>query len=115
MIVAGEVQYSVENEHFDFRRKRVPLLNRLTARGGNAYGEIAADFTCSRRGGIRREREDIGGLVFASEAAIEFALFRIGGEQDRYLAAEFRGATGLGKKAGECGGRRHAQITRWTP
>jgi hypothetical protein len=54
VVVAGQVQQTVENKHLDFSGERVALFGCVAQRRGDADGEIAGDLLGSDA--FRRER-----------------------------------------------------------
>jgi hypothetical protein len=43
VVVAGEMEEAVQDEHLDFDGQGVALASRLAERGGRADGEVAGD------------------------------------------------------------------------
>ncbi len=101
VIVAGEVEQAVQDEDLDFGGERVALFRCLAARGGDADGQVAGNFFLFLDEGVGGKGEDVGRLVFATEAAVEAADGLVGGEQDGDLAAQTDGGLGICEKAGE--------------
>jgi hypothetical protein len=89
MVVSGQMQKAVKDENLDLRRKRVSLASRLPASPVHADGNVACQLLFGSDPGDRfgGESENVGGLVFAQELAIQPAEGRIRGEKDRDLAA----------------------------
>ena len=88
MVVAGQVQQTVQNQDLDFRGERMALFS-LTQGSGHADGEVASDST--RAGAFGGKREHVGGFVFAAELAIELANCGVRCEQDSDLTAQTDG------------------------
>jgi hypothetical protein len=106
MVVAGQVEKAVKNQHSKLCGQRVAAGGGLLAGGGDADGQVArrALRSFQPRKLDRREREHIGGLVLAAELAVEAADILVGGEQDGDLAAEANSGLRQGKKAAEGAG-----------
>jgi hypothetical protein len=80
----------------------VILLDGLAKRCGNGDGQIASNFFGANA--IGWKRENVGGLVFVAELAVEFANGGVGGEQNGDLSFEADGGLRIGEKAGQGAG-----------
>lgn len=88
VIVAGQVQQSVQHQNLDLCSKGVSLRSCLAAGSGNTDGEVSGQLDGGPAELLGGKRENIGCLVFAAEVAIEPADAAICGEQHRYLATK---------------------------
>jgi hypothetical protein len=103
VVEAGEVKQAVEEEDADLVAEGVAEGVGLADGGVEGDGEVAGVV----RGELGRggEAEDVGGLVFAAEGAVEAAELGVGGEEDFDLAGEADGGAGTVEEAGEAGFR----------
>jgi hypothetical protein len=103
VVVAGEVQESVEHQYLELHSQGVATRSALAPSGGDADRQIACDpfrglWVLEGRGG---KRKNVGGFVLAAKALVEVADGLVGGEQGGDLTAQPDGGLGPGKKAGE--------------
>jgi hypothetical protein len=103
VIVASQVEQTMENEDLDLDSQGVALAAGLAEGGRHADGEIAGYFLENRLGG--RKGEHVGGFVLTAKLAIEAADGGVGGEQDGDASAETHGVLGAAEEAAEgaCG------------
>jgi hypothetical protein len=93
----------------------VILLDGLAKRCGNGDGQIASNFFGANA--IGWKRENVGGLVFVAELAVEFANGGVGGEQNgdlpfaslKLMPARGRGPN-LGRGGSSCAETRLARL-----
>jgi hypothetical protein len=94
------VQEAVEEEDFDLGGEGVAELQGLVGGDIERDGEVAGERRLA--GEVEgREGEDVGGRVFAAEAAIELLHGGAGGEQDGDFAEEADGGAGCLDEARE--------------
>jgi len=79
VIIAGEVQETVEDEHLDLSGKRMALLGGLTERRGYADSQVTGDLFRSWAGicALGGKRQNVCGFVLAAEPGVELANGRI--------------------------------------
>lgn len=76
MIVAGQVQHAVKNQDTQLVGARVPVA------GGVQAGDIGGDGDLTAFLGGSREGKYVGGVVFASEVAIQLLQAPVPGDQN---------------------------------
>ena len=108
VVVAGEVEQAVENQHLDLGGEGMALFEGLTERGGDRDGQVAGDFFGANA--IGGEGKHVGGLVFTAELAVEAADGEVGGELHGDFALEADGGLGQGQKTGQGAGGGQAEI-----
>jgi hypothetical protein len=99
MVLAGEVEETVEEEDADFGVERVAVGDGLAGGGVKRDGEVAGVLVCDFRG--RGEAEDVGGFVLAAIGAVEGSELGVGGEQDGYFARQTDCRSGTVEETGE--------------
>ena len=88
MIVAGQVQQPVKNQHLDLGGQRVPLFLALPLRRLHTDGHVACNVLCTPDEMLGAERQHIRRLVFAAKACVQVAHRRVAGQEHRHLTAQ---------------------------
>jgi hypothetical protein len=112
VIVTGQMQQPMQNQHLDLDSQRMLLLLGLAQRGGHAHGQIAGNLF--RANALSWKRKHIGGLVLAAKLAIQAAYRSIGGQLHIDLATQAHSRLRQQKKAAQCARRGNLFIlVRW--
>ena len=106
VVLAGEMEETVEEENFYFVAEGVAVGGGLARGSVERDGQVACVLFRELLG--RGEAEDVGGLIFAAEGFIELADGGVGGEKNVDLAAETYGETGAIEEARQAGRRERA-------
>src|SRR5690349_8608634 len=85
------MQHAVEHQDLQFVRDAVAIETRVVAGNLGGDGYVTA--------GRTREGEDIGRLVFATEAAVELAQALVAGDQNIHLTLDLCQNLGLADEA----------------
>jgi len=105
VVEAGEVEEAVEEEDAEFGFERVVEVRGLAGGGIERDGEVAGMLVSGGEAGhgLGGEAEDVGGLVLATEGAIEAFELGVGGEEDVDVAPESESGAGAVKEARQRG------------
>ena len=101
VVVAGEMEETMEDEDLQFTGEGVALIGGLAAGGFHADGQIAGHFFLALDEILGGERKHVGGFVFASELAVEAADGGVGGEEYGDVSAEADGLLGFSQETGK--------------
>jgi hypothetical protein len=93
------MEQAVEEEDFDLDGEGVVVKGGLAGGGFEGDGEVSGVLIGKGRG--CGEAQDIGGLVFAAEVAVESAEGGVSGEEDVDVAAEAGGEAGSAEEGSE--------------
>ena len=103
VIVTGQVQQAVEDQHFQLGSKGVAACGALPASGFDADGHVARRLLRGPEAWdwLGGKRENVGGLVLVQKAAVKLPDAPVRCEQNRDLAAETDSGLGFSLEAGE--------------
>ncbi len=101
VIVTGEVQHAVKDQHLYLGEQVVADSGGLGPRRLQGDGDVAARGLAWGRSGKSGKGKHVGGLVLAPELQVEALNFGVAGEQDVDLAGEPGGALRLIRKTRE--------------
>jgi hypothetical protein len=109
VVITGEVEHTVKDEHLDFDGKRMALPGGLAECSGHADSKIAGEFfrALKLNLGFGWERKDIGWFINAPKLAVEAAYGSVSGKQHADLTSESNRRLRSGEKLGQSSPGRH--------
>jgi hypothetical protein len=98
VIVAGQVEQPMQNQHLDLCRQGMSLFARLAHRGRHADSKVPGNSFVVLDQRFGRERKDICRLVLVSKLAVQAADGAVSRQQDSDLPAQIHGLLRLPQK-----------------
>ncbi len=86
MVIAGQVEQSVQHQHLDLNPKRMTLLNGLTPRCRYADSQVSGNLV--RTHAARGKRQHIRCLVFAPKLPVESSNGCVRCQKHRHMTAQ---------------------------